>query len=504
MSIEDPPTKTSEDGEDPPAGASEEGGGNEEEESSGGCAHCINRCGLKFAYLFDQWIAKRSNQFLLVLYLFFLSLAAWSPIFHIWQDEFFDPRYYNDSLQYENKMYLDSLWETYCYLMDPGGGLELESTGQRTVGAFITWFGVIIFSVLIGFVIDSVMEKMDDLKKGRSTVVETEHTLILGWTDKAAGLCREIANANESEGGGVIVVLDPLDKEELEAIFENQVDAESMAPDGNLTKVVFRSGSPLRATDLNRVSATKARAIVILSDYSQDPDLADADILRILLTLQTLDGGKLNGHVVCEVRDVDNEPLVALVGGDACETVVSHDIIGRLMLMAARQPGIARVYNSILGFDGDEFYTEKWKKIVGKTWEEVILMFPMAIPIGYAREDGSVELNPRKDRKMNPGEELIVIAEDDDTYEPEDITEVEVEIIPEPIPVIGDPEKILFCGWRRDVRDMMLLLDTMVAPGSQLHMFNEKENGPGERTAILLEDGMFLFFFIIFNIFAFI
>ena len=50
----------------------------------------------------------------------------------------------------------------------------------------------------------------------------------------------------------------------------------------------------------------------------------------------------------------------------------------------------------------------------------------------------------------------------------------------------------------------MLLLDTMVAPGSQLHMFNEKENGPGERTAILLEDGMFLFFFIIFNIFAFI
>jgi hypothetical protein len=114
MSIEDPPTKTSEDGEDPPAGASEEGGGNEEEESSGGCAHCINRCGLKFAYLFDQWIAKRSNQFLLVLYLFFLSLAAWSPIFHIWQDEFFDPRYYNDSLQYENKMYLDSLWETYC------------------------------------------------------------------------------------------------------------------------------------------------------------------------------------------------------------------------------------------------------------------------------------------------------------------------------------------------------------------------------------------------------
>ena len=423
----------------------------EEEEETGpsACSRCMTRCSMKAAYKFDNWIGQRANQFLLVLYLFFIANAIFAPLFHIWQDEFYDPRFYNDSKQYEFKFFPESFWETYCFLMDPGGHLEVESPGQRVWGSIISWVGVIIFSVLIGFVIDSVMEKMDDLKKGRSTVVESEHTLILGWTDKAAGLCREIANANESEGGGVVVVLDPLDKEELETIYENQVNAEDMAPDGNETKVVFRSGSPLRATDLNRVSATKARAIIILSDYGQEPDLADADILRVLLTLQTLDGGKLGGHVVCEVRDVDNEPLVALVGGDICETVVSHDIIGRLMLMAARQPGIARVYNSILGFDGDEFYTESWDEIIGKTWEEVIFMFSQAIPIGFSREDGSVELNPNKDYKMCPGEELIVIAEDDDTYEAEEIFEVDVAIIPEPLPVIGDPEKILFCGWRR-------------------------------------------------------
>jgi hypothetical protein len=190
---------------------------------------------------------------------------------------------------------------------------------------------------------------------------------------------------------------------------------------------------------------------------------------------------------------VDNEPLVTLVGGTDCETVVSHDIIGRLMLMAARQPGIARVYNSILGFDEDEFYTEDWseheKTITGKTWGDVIMSFPMAIPLGYARADGSVELNPRKDQVFVEGDQLIVIAEDDDTYEPCDTEDPPVEIIPEPVPELGDPEKILFCGWRRDVRDMMLLLDTMVAPGSELHMFNEKPAGPGERTQILMDDG---------------
>ena len=45
-----------------------------------------------------------------------------------------------------------------------------------------------------------------------------------------------------------------------------------------------------------------------------------------------------------------------LVGGDDVETCVSHDVLGRLMLMSAREPGLASVYGEVLGFGGDEFY----------------------------------------------------------------------------------------------------------------------------------------------------
>ena len=51
----------------------------------------------------------------------------------------------------------------------------------------------------------------------------------------------------------------------------------------------------------------------------------------------------LHGFVVAEVRDIDNEPLVQLVGGTTIETMVSHDVLGRLMVMSARQPGLAKV-----------------------------------------------------------------------------------------------------------------------------------------------------------------
>ena len=47
-----------------------------------------------------------------------------------------------------------------------------------------------------------------------------------------------------------------------------------------------------------------------------------------------------------------------LIGGDDVETCVSHDVLGRLMLMSAREPGLASVYGEVLGFEGDEFYLQ--------------------------------------------------------------------------------------------------------------------------------------------------
>ena len=50
--------------------------------------------------------------------------------------------------------------------------------------------------------------------------------------------------------------------------------------------------------------------------------------------------------------DLDNEPLVKMVGVEHVQTVVSHDIIGRLMIQCARQHGLASVWQNIMGFEG--------------------------------------------------------------------------------------------------------------------------------------------------------
>lgn len=69
---------------------------------------------------------------------------------------------------------------------------------------------------------------------------------------------------------------------------------------------------------------------------------SDARALRTVLSLTGVKDG-LRGHIVVELSDLDNEVLVKLVGGDLVETVVAHDVIGRLMIQCARQPGLAQV-----------------------------------------------------------------------------------------------------------------------------------------------------------------
>lgn len=69
--------------------------------------------------------------------------------------------------------------------------------------------------------------------------------------------------------------------------------------------------------------------------------------------------GGLVGHIVAEVCDLDNEPLLQMVASDhRLETVVAHDVIGRLMIQSRRQPGLAAVWEDLLGFEDNEFYAK--------------------------------------------------------------------------------------------------------------------------------------------------
>lgn len=54
---------------------------------------------------------------------------------------------------------------------------------------------------------------MDDLRKGRADVLESGHSLILGWSEKLLPIVDQLCNANASEGGRPIVILAEMEKQ---------------------------------------------------------------------------------------------------------------------------------------------------------------------------------------------------------------------------------------------------------------------------------------------------
>merc|ERR1711970_469400 len=97
---------------------------------------------------------------------------------------------------------------------------------------------------------------MEQLRKGKSIVMESQHTLILGWTDKTFSLITELCLANESRAdgsrGGVIVIL--ANKHTEKAEMEHELEINIDIPTRRGSRFVCRVGSTMNILDLRKVS----------------------------------------------------------------------------------------------------------------------------------------------------------------------------------------------------------------------------------------------------------
>jgi hypothetical protein len=418
---------------------------------------------------------------------------------------------------------LEMTWLSWGQLFDGiGGSPDGYLWGTRFVGLVVTFMGMFVFGLVCSFVEDAINSKLDALRRGKSRVLEEGFVLIIGWNPRILPLVQQLILASEGNGGTKIVVLSEEDKPTMDEFWMDEVPAEDRAG----TAIITRQGSAIQLNNLEKCSARKARSVVILAPNPFSPQESDANVTRIMIALtgESAGHGKgpalgwpqlpgtassksgLTGHVVCELCDIDNKGYVhlALPPTNAgrqmrrifIKPVVANDFTGRLMIQCALQPGLARVFTHILAFEKNEFYFKEWPQLVRRRFADCCFMFEAAVPFGIHLKDPvsidgrevRIMLNPPGDQLIEDGDEIIVIAEDDNSYEPGDLNMVDPGSGPEPFGNEIVPKHLMLIGMRNDLDDMINEIDKWVPTGSTLTLFSPVDIK--ERMEILDQGGL--------------
>lgn len=352
----------------------------------------------------------------------------------------------------------EALWSTLMRTLDPGTMGGDVGWPLRVASLAATIGGILIVSSLIGLLASGISDRVAELRRGRSPVLETGHTLVLGWSPKIFPIVSELTVANENQGGGAVVVLAAMDKDEMERQLEARVR------DRRGTRIVCRNGVPFEPIDIAIARPEAAKSVVVLNPGHDD---GDAEVVKTTLALIRTADLSPGVPVVAEVGDSFTAQALRDGTGGAVSVVRSTSVIARVTAQVCRQPGLSDVYQELFDFAGDEIYFAPAGELAGSTFGAALLSFERAVPLGLRSADGRIGLNPPMDTLIGPRDELIAIASDDDAIAYTGARQARASEGGRPAGSAA-PERILMIGWNRMAPEIVRELDTYVAPGSAL------------------------------------
>ncbi|MFG2224884.1 potassium transporter TrkA [Streptomyces sp. NPDC048644] len=352
-------------------------------------------------------------------------------------------------------------WMSLLRTLDPGtmGG---DAGGPLFLGLMLTVTvgGIFIVSALIGVLTTGLEARIQELRRGKSRLIERGHTIVLGWSEQVFTVIAELVEANQSERRSCVVILADRDKVEMESEIRRHI------PETGRTRVICRSGSPLQRADLELVSLDAAKSIMVLPPVGDDND---TDVIKVLLLLNSRRWKGTRPHVVAAVQNSANTAAARLAAGETALVIDADDIAVRLIVQSHRQSGLSTVFNELLSFVGNEFYPYPATALAGITYGEALNRFDLGVPAGLRRASGEILVNPPMDTVIAADDDVLVVAEDDllitlsDTPPP--VIEPAITSSPGRLPV---PDRTLVIGWNSRAPKIIMLLDRLVEPGSLL------------------------------------
>ncbi len=366
--------------------------------------------------------------------------------------------------------FIEGGWRSLMHALDAGNLAGDEGWALRILMLLVTIFGIFVVSILIGTITSGLEARLDEMRKGRSRVLEQNHTLILGFSNKVFSIIGELLIANANQKNPAIVILADRDKVEMDDAIRAKF------PDTKNTRVICRSGNPIDLDDLMLAMPNAARSIIVLAPEIDSPDIY---VIKTVLALTNHPQRRTEPyHIVAEIEDEKNLEAATLVGGDEAIYVPSDDLIARVTAQTCRQSGLSVVYTELLDFDGAEIYFADAVKLVGKSYREALMRFEHSALIGLMRKNGAVLINPPMETQFAEGDQVIAISEDDDTVVVSANANpvVEASLIQLSEPAASKAERTLILGWNKKGEAIIRELEAYVVQGSEIVVVCESDD----------------------------
>ena len=374
---------------------------------------------------------------------------------------------------------------SFMYALGKGGALNSDDASISAVYFFLMFLTIIycmFFSaILIGLISNALRTKVEELGKGRSNVIENDHTLILGFNDATIVLLDELIEANSNlPKQQTIVILGEIDQKDMIEQIRKKI---GWPKRNSKTRIVCRTGSIYDFNDLKRCSLETCRVVIV--NTTNDFDAVKAIMACSYILNESTDYGEEPPFLVSIIKDEENliEAKLAAKGKNEKNLVVLalNEVLARIMVHTSRQPGLSDVFTELFNFSGSELYVmindASYQNLYGKSIAEINQLVQNAFAIGVKKEDGKVIVDAPMKTVFENGDSLIVVKEDDD---PLKILSHTAEIVETPyMPTKeAEPVCVLIIGAEPVLDDILIEYSKYLPTGSSICIVDRDNTVP--------------------------
>lgn len=406
--------------------------------------------------------------------------------------------------------YTEGYWTSLMHMIDQGTitGDEVGTDNYFVFMLIVTFIGMAFTSTIIAIVNNAIQDKLNELKKGHSGVVEQDHLVVLGFDENTYTICREVVEGNRLVGERVcLVVADDLPREEMEhstkefrgghgQFFEKS--SQQREKEKNI-RIIFRSGDPVSENTFSICAVEHAKAVVI----NRENDLETIRILLALIAYLKKKHAYLSDEqmpsVVALIHEKNNLTAAKVAAGISfgnssenrtpndyrIRVMYSREILGRLFAQACVNQGLPFVMDGLFNYRGASIRLEKGdgtesgtgNPFLGKNLAEITSMVSGSIPMGFVRKSekktAEILLGPSAEVRYSEADRLIYLSES-----PALVLKEREKVPPVGVAVSGKPEVLkrkrnfLLIGRTETLGGMLKIVNGRCTEGSAVNIIS--------------------------------